>query len=174
MGIGHAAEKANSLCGQVKGAEIHPAVEPGKPHQQRRGQPPTAAEGQQTAVCGLSDQGVVPTALELSERGLGAAALRQLAGVSQVSTVALLREVRRDDRAALGRDRGLLPAGEQSGPGARGGLEQQDPGSPKTGLRLAGRGISAAESFDLHVASDLRCPCRFTLKSPTRNQEEPE
>ena len=58
-------------------------------------------------------------------RRLGAALLRELEGGAEVAAPQALREVRRDDRAALGRDRGLLPAREQGLPGFVEGLNNK-------------------------------------------------
>src|SRR5262249_49283070 len=63
-------------------------------------------------------------------------------------------EIRRDDRASLGRHCGLLPAGEQGLARLRRGAQQQDPRHPTPRLRLARRGLPSPQNPDLHVA----CP----------------
>lgn len=56
--------------------------------------------------------GVVRAAVGLREGRLGAAFLRELAGIAKVATPKALPEVCGDDRPALGRDSGLLQARE--------------------------------------------------------------
>ncbi len=70
------------------------------------------------------------------------------------------REVRRADRAALGRDCRLLSPREQGLLGLRRRTQEQDPHHPAPGLRAARRGVSATEGPDLHVAQALRSPAR--------------
>src|SRR5205823_2229998 len=67
-------------------------------------------------------------------------------------------EVRRDDRSSLGRDRRLLPAGEQGLARLRRGAQQQNPGDPAARLRLAQRRVSAAQNSHLHAASAIVAP----------------
>ncbi|HTY22160.1 MAG TPA: amino acid racemase [Desulfomonilaceae bacterium] len=67
--------------------------------------------------------------LALAEDHPLAPVLRGVAGGPQVAAARVVPEVRRHDRAALGRHRGLPPPRDQGGPRLRGGLEQQDPGT---------------------------------------------
>ena len=67
-----------------------------------------------------------------------------------------LRDVCQDDRPALGRDRGLLQAGEQDRLRIRRGHEQQDPRHTAAELRLTRRGVSAPESSHLHAPPDMK------------------
>ena len=76
--------------------------------------------------------------------------------VAEVAATEALREVRRDDRPALGRHRGLLQAGEQGRPGLRRGPEQQDPRHPAAQLRPTRRGVPAPQGSHLHASSDLK------------------
>ena len=101
---------------------------------------------------GLRPQGVVRAALGLQPRRLGTSLLRELAGLSQVAAPQALREVRQDDRRSLGWHRRLLQAGEQGRAGIRRGAQQQDPRHPAPRLRIARRGVSAAEGSNLHAA----------------------
>ena len=73
----------------------------------------------------------------LRARGLGTALLRQLALRPQMAATQALREVCRDDRSSLGRNRCLLQAREQGLAWIRGGSEQQDPGDPAARIRTA-------------------------------------
>ena len=82
-------------------------------------------------------QGILRSTLGLQPRGLGAQVLRELASEPEVAALEAVREVRRDDRAALGRPRRLLQAGEQSIPRLCRGTEQQDTGHATSSLRLA-------------------------------------
>ncbi len=102
-------------------------------------------------------------ALGLREGRLGTALLRELARVAQVAAPQALREVRRDDRPALGRHRGLLQAGEQGCLGIRRGLEQQDPGDPAAQLRPTRRELLAPENPHLHAGSDLKSGENYPL-----------
>jgi ribosomal protein S18 acetylase RimI-like enzyme len=61
--------------------------------------------------------------LGLQQRSLGAQVLRELARQPDVPGPEALREVRRDDRAALGWHRRLLQAREQGSPRLRRGIE---------------------------------------------------
>ena len=142
-----------------QGAEVHLAVQSGEPHEQRSGQPPVVVESQQASPHGLPAQGVVRAIVELSPRGVGAAVLQQLARVAQMAAIALVREVRGDDRAPLEWDRGVLQAREQGRSGFRGGLQQQDSSHPAARLWNPRRGVLAPQDPDLHVAADLRFPC---------------
>jgi hypothetical protein len=49
----------------------------------------------------------------LSQRGMGAEVLREVAGVAKMATRQVLREVRRDDRPPLSRHRRLLRSAQQ-------------------------------------------------------------
>ena len=75
---------------------------------------------------------------------------------AQMATAGALRAVRRDDRAPLGRHRGLLQAGEQSPARLRGRREQQDPGHPAARLRPPRRGVPAAEDPHLHAPEAVK------------------
>src|SRR6185312_14590270 len=98
-----------------------------------------AVPGQPAVEQGLPAQGVVRPALGLQPARLGAAILRELEGRLEMATAGALPEVRPDGRGALGWDRGVLPWGEQGGPGLRRGAQQQDPEHSTTGLRLPRR-----------------------------------
>ena len=67
-----------------------------------------------------------------------------------------LREVRRDDRASLGRDRCLLQAREQGLARLRRGVEQQDSRHPAARLRPARRGVSAPQDPHVHAPEALK------------------
>src|SRR2546427_11216272 len=77
----------------------------------------------------------------LFRSGLGPRLLRALEGELEVAAAQTLRKVRSHDRAALGRDRLLLPPGEQGQPRLGRGAQQQNPRPPAPGLRIPGRGI---------------------------------
>jgi hypothetical protein len=96
-----------------------------------------SARGQQAPQHRLHAQGVVWPALGLQQRDLGTEVLRELACAAEMATSEALREVRRHDRAALGRYRCLLQTGKQSRPWLRRRLEQQDPRDPAPCLRFA-------------------------------------
>lgn len=92
---------------------------------------------------------------------MGTEVLRPLERVVEMAAASALREVRRDDRAALGRHRGLQQAGEQGFSRVRGRAEQQNPGHPEKGIRPAGRGIPSAENPDLHAQGDMNLPTQL-------------
>ena len=87
--------------------EVHAAVQPREPHTGRQEIPQAAAGGQQATEHGLSAQGVVWTAVELPQRGLGTALLRELACEPEMAAARALREVRANDRSPLGWNRRL-------------------------------------------------------------------
>ena len=70
--------------------------------------PETAAQGEETFEHGVPPQGGIRAALGLRAGRLGASFLRALVRVTHVAAPEALREVRRDDRPALGWHRGLL------------------------------------------------------------------
>src|SRR5690606_1333735 len=110
-----------------QGTEVRLALPPAKPSGPGAQEPEALARRQQAAQYRLPAQGVLRSALGLQPRGLGAQVLRELAGEPEVATPQALREVRRDDRSALGRHRRLLPAREQGRARLRRRTEQQDP-----------------------------------------------
>ena len=118
-------------------------------------EPQASARGQQAPEHGLPAQGVLRAALELPPRSLGPAILRELARVAQMATAHAVRTLRRDDRAPLGGDRGLLPAREQGGPRLRRGAEQQDPCDPAARVRPTRRGVPAAQDPHHYAAPSL-------------------
>jgi len=74
----------------------------------------------------------------------------------KLATPRSVPEVRRDDRASLGWDRGLLQTREQVRLGLRGGSQQQDQGDPTTRLRAARRGIPPSQGAHVHASPTLR------------------
>src|SRR3989344_3914156 len=104
----------------------------------------------------LHAQGILLSTLGLQQRDLGAEVLRELARPTQMAAAETLREVRRDDRQALGWHRRLLQAREQSGPGIRRGTQQQDPRLSTPRLRATRRGVSAAQGAHVHAAGALK------------------
>ena len=87
---------------------------------------------------------------------VGKAVLRQLEGIPEMAAARTVREVRRDRRAELERDRGVLRGGGEVLPGVRGGRQHQDPGHPTAGVRPPGRRIPSPEGPHLHAARDLK------------------
>src|SRR6266568_7889311 len=138
-----------------QGTEIHAFVQPAESDSGGPPRPQGAAASQPAAPCGLSAQGVLRTTLGLRLGGLGSTVLRELEGGAQMAATQTLREIRPHDRRALGWDRGLLPAAEQSVPGFCRGTQYEDSGDSTTSLRFARRGISALKDPELHVAADL-------------------
>ena len=67
------------------------------------------------------------------------------------------REVRRDRRAELERDRCVLRGRGEVLLGVRRGGQHQDPGHPTAGVRTPGRRIPSPEGPHLHAARDLKC-----------------
>jgi hypothetical protein len=101
-------------------------------------------------------QGGVWAALGLRAGRLGSSLLRALARLTEVAAPETLREVRQDDRPALGRYRGLLQAGEQGRLGIRRRREQQDPRDSATQLRPTRREVPAPQSPHLHARPDMK------------------
>jgi hypothetical protein len=108
-------------------------------------------------------------AVELRTRGLGATVLRELVRGTEVATLGAVQEVRRDDRASLGRHRGVLLPRQQSLARLRRGTEQQDSRDPATRLRPSRRGVPAPEDPHVHASAALK-----SRKSPTRVREDPK
>src|SRR6516164_11615545 len=88
---------------------------------------------------------------------------------AEVATPQAVREVRADGRGALGRDRVVLPGGEQGPLGLRRGDQQQDPRHPTTGVRTSGPGVPPPQNPHVHAAGNLK----VGPKLPTRLGEEP-
>ena len=80
-----------------------------------------------------------------------------------------LREVHGDDRAALGRDRLLLPPRQQGQPRPGRGAQQQDPRPPAPGLRLPRRGLPQTQDRG-RLPSSIDSECG---KRPTVIREDP-
>src|SRR5262249_54211603 len=93
-----------------------------------------------------------------------------MGGGAEVATPQAVREVRADGRGALGRDRVVLPGGEQGPLGLRRRDQQQDPRHPTTGVRTSGRGVPPPQNPHVHAAANLK----VGPKLPTRLGEEPE
>lgn len=108
-------------------------------------------ESQQETQHGLSVKGDFRSAVELRYRRLGEKVFQQLARFSQMAETGTLSGIRKIDRTALGRNRGLLSSRQQSLIGFRGRIEQQDTGDSTTGLRTSGRRISSPQNPDLHA-----------------------
>src|ERR1019366_1029824 len=149
-----------------QGPEVHAAFASREPHTQRPPGAQEGADGKQALEYGVPAQGVLRSTLGLRERGLGAAILRELAGESEVAAPETLREIRRDDRSALGRDRRLLQTREQGIARIRGRTEQQDPCHPASCIRTARRRVSATEGSHLHAPTPLNDAC-FAHGLPT-------
>ena len=101
--------------------------------------------GQQAAQYCLPAEGVLRPALELRAGGLGAAILRELADKPEMAAPESLREVRRNDRSPLGRNRRLLKGREQGIARVRRRIQQQNPRHPTPCIRTARPGIPAIE-----------------------------
>ena len=138
-----------------QGSEVHAAFASREPYAEGPAGAQDAAGGKQTLEYGVSAQGVLRSALGLRARGLGAAILRELACEPEVAAPRTLRKIRSDDRSALGWNRRLLQAREQSLARIRGRLEQQDPCYPATCIWAARRRIPAAQNSHLHAPRAL-------------------
>src|SRR5271168_280265 len=138
-----------------QGPEIHPPVAPAKPHRHGPQEPEVAAGRQQASEHRLPAQGILRPTLGLQPRALGTEVLRELASEPEVAALEAVREVCRDDRAALGWYRRLLPTRKQGRAGLCRGSEQQDTCHAAPCLWSAGRGIPPAEGTDLDAAADL-------------------
>ena len=127
-------------------------------------------QGQQEVEQSLPAQGDVQSTVGLQAGGVGAAILRAMEVGLEVAAPEAVREIRPDDRGALGRDRVVLPGGEQGALGLRGRDQQQDPRDPTTGLRTSRRRVPPPQNPDVHAAGNLKS----VPKLPTRLGEEPE
>ena len=96
-----------------QGPEVHIAVPLGQPEAGGASVVEGAVRGEQEVEQGLSAQGDVQPTVGLQARGVGAAVLRALEVGSEVAAPQAVREVRPDGRGPLGRDRVVLPGGEQ-------------------------------------------------------------
>jgi len=139
-----------------QGPEVHPALASGKSDAGRPSESSEITPGQQAPSYGLSSQGILRPALGLSDRRLGTPVLRTLEGCSKMAAPETLRGVCGFDRKALGRDCGILPAGEQNCIGIRGRTEQQNPRASEESLRFERRGISSAQNPDLYASGNLK------------------
>lgn len=132
-------------------AEIYTLVPPGEFDAGREKKSPVASGRQQATEYGLPSQGIVRTALGLSERWMGKAVSRELEECPQVAAAETLSGICGTDRATLGRNCRLLQIRKQSFFGIRRGTQQQDPSPTEMGLWLTRRGISSSQNPDMYA-----------------------
>jgi hypothetical protein len=99
----------------------------------------------------------------LQESGVGAEILQPVVLLATLATVEAVPEIRAVGRIPLGRDRGVLPRGEQGAAGIRRRVQQQDPRDPAAGLRLPRRGVPTAQDSDVYAAETVK---NHPLKNP--------
>lgn len=110
------------LASVLTGAEGHAAVTLGESDDGWAPEFEVVAQGEQAMDHGLPPQGGVRAALGQRAGRRGSSLLRELARRPEVAAPEALGDVRRNDRPAVGRHRGLRSAGEQGRRGICQGL----------------------------------------------------
>ena len=110
-----------------QGPEVHAALAPREPDAGRRKALKTLLAANKRLNTAYLLKESFGQLWDYERERLGAALLRELAREPEVAAPRTLREVRRDDRSALGWHRRLLQAREQGLARIRRGPEQQDP-----------------------------------------------
>ena len=138
-----------------QGTEMGFVIKQGESDAGRESVAKSIVESQQAFTDGLFAQGNIWTVVELSDRRLGAAILRELESRTEVAATQALRKLCKTDRETLGWNSGLQQTREQSSTRFCGRAQQQDTGNSAQGIRTKGRRIFTIKSPNLYAGGLL-------------------